>query len=223
MTIYDFYTNVEPEKSIGNSFISIYNQADSVFTNNKFSRPISMRPGIVTEGLGYDKIFKDFEKMKAVYIMTEDIQADFILNVVDGNLYFEKFYDVNSPDKTRKETVYYLYGNGTLSIKAVNSDDYQFDSWDTRSGIITENPMKIVVNDEWRDYEIYEKTLAPGRVAPVDIDTNNVPDTFSVQGEGNYNVGGQASVSIVPNTGDERIDNEGNTFIGWINPNAVSE
>lgn len=230
MTPYDFYSTVEPDEKVGSKFISLYNQADSVYTNNKFARPISMRPGIVTEGMGYDQIFDDASKVIQLAIVATDTKATFSVKCEEGNVIYEKYIEVDGQmgQGTVKQIMYSVSGTGKLSVKATNSEDYQFRAWQiqTDSGspqIVNTNPIVIDITEGMHRIMLIESVVEPTPEVPVDIDTDNVPDTFSVQGEGNYNVGGQASVSINSNTGDPRTDNEGNTFIGWINPNAVSE
>lgn len=197
------------------SFISLYEQAGSVFSNSKgMKRPISMKAGQILDSFGW-KGFGD-SSSSYLYIYNEDyaIRLTIEIKTISGDIQAEELFSLDG------EAMFRLYGTkGEIEIKSVHDND-GYECYGFYDGLTTyNNPMRLVVNCSVSDTYSFEEGSYPADLhmtvtEPDDEISALVCNTTVMIG---YNDGGSDYDPIAPND-TVTVENRDIAFICTVNP-----
>jgi len=153
-----FYSNADLEVGKKTSFISLYEQAGSVFSNTKsMKRPISLKAGQILDSFGW----KGFDESNSsfLYIYNDyNVRPSIQIRKISGDIEAEELFTVDG------ETMYALYGTkGEIEIKSVHDNDgYECEGFE---GVMDEypNPMRLFVDCSVSDTYSFEEYIYPAQ------------------------------------------------------------
>lgn len=153
-----FYSNADLEVGKKTSFISLYEQAGSVFSNSKgMKRPVSMKAGQILDSFGW-KGFDDANS-SFLYIYNDyNVRPSIQIRKISGDIEAEELFTLDG------ETMFALYGTkGEIEIKSVHDNDgYECEGFE---GVMDDypNPMRLFVDCSVSDTYSFEEYIYPAQ------------------------------------------------------------